>query len=174
VFPRYFLQPLAEARSRQLHIAEASSCPAAKPGTRRQRQSGDMGQRTMFASFMTRKKAGRQDCKGTHSNRRSSPSKGYRDRLVAQTCPFPQRRAEAKQVAILSQHRSIVMPQRPEGFISWPLAHLPRPVAFAPRQSSTLSRELSVGRAAYSSGHAFAQKVEPNTGLHRAHSGRTG
>ena len=68
----------------------------------------------------------------------------------------------------------LVMSKRPESFIPWPLAHLPRPVAFAPRQSSSLSRAPPVGRAAYSSEHAFAQTVQPNTGLHLAHEGRTG
>ena len=44
---------------------------------------------------------------------------------------------------------------------------------FAPRQSSSLSREPPAGRAAYSSEHAFARKVRPKTGLHHAHEGRT-
>ena len=59
----------------------------------------------------------------------------------------------------------VVTSKRPESFIP-PLAHLPRPIAFAPRQSSSLSREPPAGRAAYSSEHAFAQfitrmKAEP-------------
>ena len=70
-------------------------------------------------------------------------------------------------------HRTIGDVERPESFIPRPLAHLPGPVAFAPRQSSSLSREPPAGRAAYSTEHAFAQKVQPNTGLHHAHEGRT-
>ena len=58
------------------------------------------------------------------------------------------------------------MSNRPESFSPCPLARLLGPVAFAPRQSSSLSREPPAGRAAYSSEHAFAQKVQPNTGLH--------
>ena len=54
-------------------------------------------------------------------------------------------------------HRTIVMSKRPESFIP-PLGQLPRPVAFAPRQSSSLSHEPPAGRAAYSSEHAFAQR----------------
>ena len=38
-------------------------------------------------------------------------------------------------------HRTIGDVERPESFIPRPLAHLPGPVAFAPRQSSSLSRE---------------------------------
>src|ERR1700722_19682151 len=110
---------------------------------------------------------------------------------------LPQRTAEAKQVAepaasqsgraisgfapsLLSlaerdyaTHRTIGDVERPERFIRSPLAHLPRPVAFAPRQSSSLSRERPAGRAAYSGVHAFAQKVRPKTGLHHAHEDRT-
>jgi hypothetical protein len=63
--------------------------------------------------------------------------------------------------------------ERPESFIPWPPAHLSRQAAFAPRQSSSLSREPPAGRAAYSTEHAFAQKVQPNTGLRHAHVGRT-
>ena len=59
----------------------------------------------------------------------------------------------------------LVMSKRPESFIPWPLAHLPRPVAFAPRQSSSLSREPPAGRVAYSSEPAFAQKVQPKQGF---------
>ena len=70
-------------------------------------------------------------------------------------------------------HRTIGDVERPERFIRSPLAHLPRPVAFAPRQSSSLSRERPAGRAAYSGVHAFAQKVRPKTGLHHAHEDRT-
>ena len=78
-----------------------------------------------------------------------------------------------QQMPGLNTYRTIGDVERPEGFIPWPLTHPPRPVAFAPRQSSSLSRAPPVGRAAYSSEHAFAQTVQLNTGLHHAHEGRT-
>jgi len=145
--------------------------------------------------------AGHHDCEGAQANRRSDTSKGYRDRLVAQTRPpgasirkERPRQSKSQSRRLRSQHGAIrrslhhcfllrsaatppiarlVMSKRPESFIPWPLAHPPRPVAFAPRQSSSLSRAPPVGRAAYSSEHAFAQTVQPNTGLHLAHEGRT-
>jgi hypothetical protein len=70
-------------------------------------------------------------------------------------------------------HRTVGDVERAEGFIRSPLAHLPPPVAFAPRQNSSLSREPPARRAACSSERAFAQKVRPKSGLHHAHAGRT-
>jgi hypothetical protein len=101
--------------------------------------------------------------------------KGYRDRLVAQTRAREAsirkeglRQANSQSRRLLSQHapsdvraanasgwgergyathRTLGDVERPESFIPWPLAHLPRPAAFAPRQNSSLSRELPAGRA---------------------------
>ena len=83
----------------------------------------------------------------------------------------PNSRPKSQSCRLLSQNAPSDV--RAASFIPWPLAHLPRPVAFAPRQSSSLSREPPAGRAVYSTEHAFAQKVQPNTGLHHAHGGRT-
>jgi hypothetical protein len=55
-------------------------------------------------------------------------------------------------------HRTIGDVERPESFIPWPLGHLPRPAAFAPRQSSSLSREPPAGRAAYPSSTHLLRK----------------
>jgi hypothetical protein len=132
---------------------------------------------------------------GTRRVQRNSPRSACRSNSRPRSADL-RRRADSKQVAEpppsydtrhqtfaspllpvaergYATHCTMVMSKRPESFIPWPLAQLARPVAFAPRQSSSLSREPPAGRAAYSSEHAFAQKVQPNEGLHRAHESRT-
>jgi hypothetical protein len=105
----------------------------------------------------------------------NSRPKSQSCRLLSQNAPSDVRAANASCWGErgYATHRTLGDIERPESFIPWPLAHLPRPTAFAPRQSSSLSREPPAGRAAYSTEHAFAQKVQPNTGLRHAHGGRT-